>query len=153
MLVGGFLKGCAMTITTDKMVARAIIIRRKRGKTYILLVRKQNEPDTFELPGGRRKHRETFVQALIRELFEEVNLRVNQKDCFKWGAGVMRTTHDHGRSVRVQIYRVTATGRTKAKNEIIECQYVDIKKLVETNLERKTKIILWLYLRFTDSFR
>ena len=61
---------------TSKMVARAIILKRKQKITYVLVVKKQSEPETFELPGGQRKKSEKWVTALIRELFEELNIHI-----------------------------------------------------------------------------
>ena len=137
-----------MLAITDKMVARALITKKIRRKLYILLVRKVAEPTTYELPGGRRKTRERFIDALVRELYEELNLRVPVSVCRKWGHGVLRTTHDHDRNVKVAVYTITKVGRVKAKNEIIEYRWVAESELRTIPLERKTKLLLWLYFRF-----
>ena len=141
-----------MLAITEKMVARAIITKQKQGQIFVLLVRKQREPHTFELPGGRRKRDERFVDALIRELYEEVNLKVSPKDCQQWGHGMFRTTNDPSRDVRTHVYTISGKGNLKAKNEIIECRFVSLDRLTHVPLERKTKIILWLYFRFGGSF-
>lgn len=137
-----------MPAIPDKMVARAFITKTTKNDIFVLLVRKEAEPDTFELPGGRRKPRERFVDALVRELYEELRVRVSPTDCRKWGQGVLRTTHDHDRGVKVMVYTIGKIGRIKVKNEIIEYRWVSLRNLANTPLERKTKIILWLYFRF-----
>jgi 8-oxo-dGTP pyrophosphatase MutT (NUDIX family) len=140
-----------MPTITDKMVARALITKKIRRKLHVLLVRKEAEPTTYELPGGRRKTRERFIDALVRELYEELNLRVPASVCRKWGRGVLRTTHDHDRSVTVMVYTINKVGRVKAKSEIIECRWVAMNELLTIPLERKTKLLLWLYFRFGNS--
>ena len=140
--------GKLVTAKSQKMVARAIMLKRQRKSTNVLLVRKKDEPDTWELPGGRRKFRERWLDALIRELREELNLKVQVGQCQKWGQGKMQTSHDHTETIRVVLYTVTAKGRKKAKNEILEYIWVPLHNLSSVPLERKTKIMLWLYFRF-----
>jgi 8-oxo-dGTP pyrophosphatase MutT (NUDIX family) len=127
------------------MVARGLLLKRTRKITYVLLVKKKNEPLTFELPGGGRKRSEKWLEALIRELREELNIIVSASACKKWGEGVLRTSHDHTESIRVVLYTVIAKGRMKAKNEILEYKWVPLHDLSSVSLERKTKIMLRLY--------
>ena len=46
----------------------------------VLLVRHSYGPDTWHLPGGGVKRRESLAQAVLRELSEEVGLRVEGGD-------------------------------------------------------------------------
>jgi ADP-ribose pyrophosphatase YjhB (NUDIX family) len=130
------------------MIVRGLLTKRVRKITYVLLVKKINEPDTYELPGGGRKRNEKWVTALIRELHEELNISVAGNDCRKWGEGILRTSHDPAETIRVALYAVRYKGRLKAKNEITEFKWVALHDLSNVPLERKTKIILWLYFRF-----
>lgn len=58
--------------------SRAIIERIIDGEREIVIQtrRKPNEPESFELPGGRMEPFESFAQALIREVKEETGLQV-----------------------------------------------------------------------------
>ena len=132
----------------QRLVARGLMLKRVRKITYVLLVKKANEPDTYELPGGGRKLYEKWVAALIRELHEELSITVLSHECKKWCTGVLRTSHDHTETVKVVLYTVRHKGRLKAKNEIIEIRWVALHDLSNLPLERKTKILLWLYFRF-----
>ncbi len=125
-----------------------MLLKRVRKITYVLLVKKINEPDTYELPGGGRKLREKRVAALIRELHEELGIKVLSHECKKWGVGKLKTTHDHTEIVTVVLYTVRHKGRLEAKNEITEIRWVALHDLSSLPLERKTKILLWLYFRF-----
>jgi ADP-ribose pyrophosphatase YjhB (NUDIX family) len=130
------------------MIARGLILKRVRKMPHVLLVKKINEPETYELPGGVRKRNERWIDALIRELHEELNLTVTGAMCKKWGEGILRTSHDHSKTIRLVLYTVQQKGRMKAKNEITEFRWVALHDLSKVPLERKTKIILWLYFRF-----
>lgn len=137
-----------MARTRQKMVARGLLLKRTRKITYVLLVKKKSEPETYELPGGGRKQNEKWLQALIRELYEELNITVSSSVCKKLGEGILRTSHDHTETIRVVLYKITTKGRMKAKNEIIEYKWFPLHDLSSVPLERKTKIMLWLYSRF-----
>jgi 8-oxo-dGTP diphosphatase len=142
-----------MPAKPEKMVARAIIEKKRRKQWYVLLVRKKSEPTTWELPGGQRKVHEKWLSALARELDEELRLIVTPQQCRHWGNGQMRTTHDHTKQVRVRLYTLTPKGRLRAQNEILEYRWVLAEELSYIALERKTKIILWLYYRFGGGSR
>ena len=137
-----------MARKTRKLVARGVLLKRVRKISYVLLVKKVNEPDTFELPGGERKSREKWLTALIRELYEELGITVLSSQCKKWATGLLRTSHDPAELVEVVLYTVRHKGRFKAKNEITEIRWVALRDLSKVPLERKTKILLWLYFRF-----
>jgi 8-oxo-dGTP pyrophosphatase MutT (NUDIX family) len=137
-----------LTRKRRRMIARGLLIKQVRNITYVLLVKKITEPDTYELPGGGRKQHEKWVAALIRELREELHISVSLSMCKKWGEGILRTSHDHTESIRVALYTVRHKGRLKAKNEILEYRWVALHELSNVPLERKTKIMLWLYFRF-----
>ena len=130
------------------MIARGLLTKRIRKISYVLLVKKINEPDTYELPGGGRKRNEKWFAALIRELHEELTIVVSGNDCKKWGEGILRTSHDHSETIKVVLYSVRYKGRLKARNEITEYKWVAVPDLSKVPLERKTKILLWLYFRF-----
>jgi 8-oxo-dGTP pyrophosphatase MutT (NUDIX family) len=142
-----------MAARPEKMVARAIIEKKRKKKVFVLLVRKKSEPDTWELPGGQRKVREKWLSALARELYEELRLRDPLEGWGLWGSGKIRTTHDHTKQVNVRLYTLTYKGRLRAQNEILEYRWIPIAELSRTALERKTKIILWLYYRFGGGSR
>jgi 8-oxo-dGTP pyrophosphatase MutT (NUDIX family) len=137
----------AMRKRLMKMVARAIIRKTRKKKTYVLLVRKVSEPDTWELPGGRRKWKESWFQSLFRELKEELGVTIAELQCEFWQEVVMATTHDSNTTVRIRVYAVELAPRKrpKAQNEIIEYRWVALDKLATLPLERKTKILLDMF--------
>jgi 8-oxo-dGTP pyrophosphatase MutT (NUDIX family) len=92
--------------------------------------------------------REKWLSALARELDEELHLQGPLQQCRHWGNGKMRTTHDHTKQVNVRLYTLTHKGRLWAQSEILEYRWVPVEGLSRFALERKTKIILWLYYRF-----
>ena len=61
----------------------------------ILLVKKTRGPYTgkWDLPGGKLQHGETIFEALSRELKEEVNLSIDEKEVRFW-ANLTALTED-----------------------------------------------------------
>ncbi len=133
-----------MSKQSMKMVARAIIRKTRKKKTYVLLVRKAAEPDTWELPGGQRKWKESWFQSLFRELEEELGVTITELLCEFWHEVVLTTTHDSNKTVRIRVYAVELAPRQRprARSEIIECRWVALDELATLPLERKTKILL-----------
>ena len=130
-----------------RMVARAIIRKTRKKKTYVLLVRKASEPDTWELPGGQRKWKESWFLALLRELEEELGITIAEVLCEFWREVLLTTTHDSSKTVRIRVYAVELAPRQRprARSEIIECRWVTLTELATLPLERKTKILLWQF--------
>lgn len=70
-------------MANDHMLAGYAIVLLRQGDTILFLKRSQNEsfaPGHYHLVGGRLEKNETFRQALVRELHEEVGVTVNQDD-------------------------------------------------------------------------
>ena len=56
-------------------VARIIMLRKKGGVTYVLLVHSVKR-DEWELPGGKLKRHESYEKGARREMLEETGLRL-----------------------------------------------------------------------------
>ncbi len=73
-----------MEINKRIQVVGAIIFERseattRTGKNLLLVQRKAGDvgEGLWEFPGGKIEHRETSQQAIIREIEEELNLKIN----------------------------------------------------------------------------
>lgn len=64
------------------LAAYAIVVMRKDNKILLLKRGKHAKfaPEHYCLVGGRLEQGETFRQSLIRELYEEVGVRVSEQD-------------------------------------------------------------------------
>ena len=56
-------------------------IRNKKSQILIMSRRKKESfRDCWEFPGGKLNNYETYLEALVRELKEELNIRINIKE-------------------------------------------------------------------------
>ena len=107
-------------------VAVAIILN---NDEQVLIARRhahQHQGDLWEFPGGKREADETRLQALQREIQEEVGLQVEQAD------PLMQIVHDYpGLQVELDVWLVTdfvgeATG--KEGQPLQWCALADLKE-------------------------
>ncbi|WP_017472530.1 NUDIX hydrolase [Amphibacillus jilinensis] len=102
--------------------ASALIIKDQS----ILAVKKKLHPSHFILPGGKLKKNETPERALIRELAEELNLRVSMENLTFLQTF---TTPSQFEDVKLttHLYLVEHVARLEVANEILSFEWVAIK--------------------------
>ena len=94
----------------------AIIIENKR-----ILVAREYGLDIFFIPGGKRNDGESDLEALEREIVEELGAKIMNP---KYHRTYFSEALD-GREVRVKAYFVELDGVPKASSEIEEILWVD----------------------------
>jgi len=114
----------------DILKAGGILIENKR----LLIARKKGESHFIAL-GGRIEKGETPKQALIRELKEEVCIKVREKDLKEFGTFTHPVFYDTARTIKMHVFTVsTWEGELKASNEIEEIRFVNSKEAKEITI-------------------
>lgn len=97
-----------MTYSIHK--AAGVIIKDRK-----LLVFKGNNKDTFVSPGGKLNQGETAKEALVRELSEEVGIKVDGQDLQEFGSYSAEAATNPGHQVTIEIFTVNSwEGEIKA---------------------------------------
>lgn len=90
----------------------------------VLTARSKNN-DTFYIPGGKREGNETDHQALIREVYEELDIKL-LPDTIKYIGQFEAQAHNKPEGVKVKMtcYDAEYKGSMIASNEIEEIQWL-----------------------------
>lgn len=90
---------------TEKITEVAVAVFLKPDGTFLLSSRPEGKPypGYWEFPGGKIEPGETVLQAMVRELMEELNVTITQAT--PWFSFMMRYTHA---TVRLNCWRVRA---------------------------------------------
>ncbi len=135
-----------MTDKVDIHKAGGIIIRDRQ-----LLLTRSKGKDFFVAPGGKLENGEMPLQALIRELAEELSITVNEEDLREFGEFRAVAAGSKDKTLQMDVYVVDKwRGEITPSNEIEEVRWVtsqtddieigsifrlDVRpKLVEANL-------------------
>lgn len=106
---------------SDIHKAAGLIIQNKK----VLALRTRGK-DIFVNPGGKLQGNETSKQALIRELKEELQIRVAEADLQEYGTYYSQAAYDPGKSLQLDAFIVKAwSGELTIDNEIEEMQWID----------------------------
>ena len=113
------------------MIARIIsvvaaLIRDREGR--VLLVRKRGT-SAFMQPGGKRDAGENDVDALSREITEELGCRVMNSSAQALGVFDCAAANEPGFQVRAAVYAVDVEGDIKPAAEIDRVVWVDPRSL------------------------
>ena len=91
---------------------------------WLLVVRKRGT-EAFMQPGGKLAPGEAPATCLIRELEEELQLRVREDRLFPLGIFTAAAANEPGMLVKAMLYLVRDVGRPAAAAEIAELRWVD----------------------------
>lgn len=110
------------TTTRTIHVAAALVVD-ERGRT--LVVRKRGTT-RFQQPGGKLDPGETSLAALIRELDEEIGLRVTTDALVPLGRFSASAANEAGHTVVADVYRLDITHRPIVPGaELEEVRWID----------------------------
>lgn len=113
------------------LAVRAIIIN--EDEKILIIKRSANSktnPNKWELPGGKVDQNETFDQALIREVFEETNLKTNLNGV----AGVSEQDLHLIRAVHIIMFANIIDGEVKLSSEHDGYAWVNFNDLSDYQL-------------------
>lgn len=106
--------------TPDIHKAAGIIIKNRR-----LLVERSVNKEFFISPGGSTEEGETPKQALVRELKEEFNIQVLEKDLVRFGVFHAEAAGQEDKVVRMDVFKVNKySGEPVPSSEVEEIAWV-----------------------------
>ncbi len=123
-----------MTIDESKLfILAAGIIIDPKGK--LLVVRKQNT-EKFMLPGGKIDEGETPIQALTREIYEEVGLAIPPALAHFIQTYEAQAANEPGYFIRSNLFFILLPEHleVKAASEIAEARWITPKEAKELDL-------------------
>lgn len=116
---------------TQTIHIAAALLMGADGKT--LLVRKRNTA-FFMQPGGKIEPGEQAVQALARELDEELGIQIDTAQAQFLGAFSAPAANEPGFEVRCELFQVTVSAPVKAAAEIESAVWVDCDSYADLQL-------------------
>jgi len=97
-------------------------------KNKKILMARSRGVDAFYLPGGKREPNEDNLQALTRELKEELNIDITPNTAQLYGVYFSPAHRDGSKNadtwMRMTLYRANFTGTPTASSEIEEVKYL-----------------------------
>lgn len=100
--------------------AAGIIIRDRK-----ILVCRALGKDYFISPGGSIEDSETAKQALIRELMEELQIKVNEGDLENYDTFTAKAAGDESKMIMMDVFTVqNFQGEPKPDNEVEEIRWI-----------------------------
>ena len=121
------------------LTVRGII---KNDNDEILIVKRhpksRTDPKMWELPGGKVEKGEFFVDALIREIKEEVNLDVKVGDF----AEAVQNDYMHKRTVQIMMYLEDMKGEIKISEEHTDWMWASLEKIKTLEISTSLKKVL-----------
>ncbi|WP_311924686.1 NUDIX domain-containing protein [Microvirga sp. 3-52] len=124
------------------------LVRDQRG--HVLLVRKRGT-ESFMQPGGKREPGESDLDALARELREELGCGVVPGSTKKLGVFEAPAANEPGQRVQATIYAAELSGGIACQAEIEDHTWIDPREPGDTPLAPLTRdTILPLALSLND---
>jgi 8-oxo-dGTP diphosphatase len=128
-------------VSTDLPVIRvaAAVILDARG--HMLVVRKRSTA-AFMQPGGKIMPGESAVDALHREIAEELGVAAAASSVRPLGRHVADAAHEPGHTVQADSFMVSLAGEPSAAAEIDEIAWVDPANPGNIDLAPLTKLLI-----------
>ncbi len=110
-----------------KMIDKLAWIEIKNGK---ILSTKSYGKEKYYIPGGKREHGESDIQALTREISEELQVQLIPESIRYMGTfEAQADSHPEGILVKMTCYRAEYTGELKASAEIERMEWLSYSDL------------------------
>lgn len=109
--------------TADAPVIRVVAALIVDGDGRMLLVRKRGTT-MFMQPGGKREPGETWADALVRELNEELGMVTDAADFEPLGSFTSRAANEAGHVLEAEMFRVPASAGVTPLAEIEQLAWV-----------------------------
>lgn len=99
-----------------------------------VLVARSKGKEAFYIPGGKREHGENDEQALLREIDEELSVKL-QPESLEYYGTFSAQAHGHAEGVVVQMtcYQASYDGILKAAAEIEEITWLPFEEMDKTS--------------------
>jgi len=133
----------------NTLTIAAALLLNASGQT--LLVRKRGT-QAFMQPGGKIDAGERPIEALARELHEELGLRIDPADALALGAFSAPAANEPGYQVHCQLFQLVITEDVTCAAEIEEARWVSLEDCARLPLAPLTRDhILPLYAQFIQT--
>lgn len=120
---------------TPILIAAALLLD-AHGRT--LLVRKRGTA-FFMQPGGKIEPHEQPMQALARELAEELGVRIRPEQALYLGCSSAPAANEPGHEVRCELFKVVIDHAVEPAAEIEEAVWVSAEQAYKLNLAPLTQ--------------
>ncbi|MGM0824739.1 MAG: NUDIX hydrolase [Pseudomonadota bacterium] len=118
------------------MEIAAAIVSDSAGR--LLLVRKHNT-SIYMQPGGKIDAGESALEALCRELYEELGLSVNSDQLSPLGIRTAQAANEPGMTVQAHLFSIVIDESVEAAAEIAEARWVTREEADQLPLAPLTK--------------
>ncbi|MED1490746.1 MULTISPECIES: NUDIX hydrolase [Bacillales] len=105
-----------------KIIKCSCLVNKKEDKLLCVRVR---DNKLWYLPGGKIEHDETPEETLVRELYEELSIRI-ERSSIKYLCNIIGPAYGEEAMVELYCYTAEWTGEIKPHAEISEVSWIDI---------------------------
>jgi 8-oxo-dGTP diphosphatase len=134
-----------ITVVSELPVIRIVAAVVLNPAGHLLLVRKR-DTETFMQPGGKFEEGETGVEALVRELREELGFELTGADLEYVGRFHADAANEPGHRVDCDVHFTVIETEGVVAAEIEELIWVDPANLDDLRLAPLTAEVMWPYI-------
>ena len=134
-------------MSTKILIASALLLNSNKD----LLVVRKNKSKFYMLPGGKVESTESYIQTLLRELAEELNLEFNESDFTYLGQHETQAVNEANTIVQGNIFllKTPLVSLPKAHAELEEVRFIkreEINNYQLAHLLKEFALPIWLKL-------